>query len=288
MKAFKKFELPQILLVSLISINILLTLFVIVRKDSSLILEEMKAWWTENFNMIKDAYGSDTFKQQQRASISQFLESLKWTQNNKANDEKVNEPTPTPTQWTDQAMIDKLNNIKKDAYIAGDANAQITILEYSDLVCPFCKRQSQQGTIEKVMQKYPGKVNRIFRQFPLVNLHPTAPKAAEGAECAGELWGSEKYYEFLTRAFALTDTTDETIKQVAKDMWLKTANFNTCLDSWKFKAKVDSQIKEWAGFGISWTPGNVIVNSANWQYVLVSWAYPVERFVWEIDKMLTK
>jgi protein-disulfide isomerase len=72
-----------------------------------------------------------------------------------------------------------LNTIKKDAYVAGDAKAQISILEYSDLVCPFCKRQSSQGTIEKVLAKYPGKVNRIFRQFPLVNLHPTAPMAAE-------------------------------------------------------------------------------------------------------------
>lgn len=287
MKAFKKFELPHIWMVILLGVNILLTLFVIVRRDPSWSLEEMKAWWPENFTMVQELYNSDTYKTQQKDSISQFLGSIKWANpdTTKPADGKVNEPTQ-PSQWPDQAMIDKLNTIKQEWYVSGNPNAQITILEYSDLVCPFCKRQSAQGTLEKVLEKYDGKVNRIFRQSPLVNLHPTAPKASEWAECAGDLWWAEKYYEFLTKAFALTDTTDETIKQVAKDMWLKTAKFNECLDSGKFTAKVSAQLQEGQGFGVQWTPGNVIVNSANWQYVLVAWAYPVEKFVEEIDKML--
>ena len=288
MKEFKKFELPHVWLVILLAVNILLTLFVIVRKDPSWSLEEMKAWGPVNFSMVQELYNSDTYKQQQKDSISQFLGSIKWANPSQAWQGDTTTPpdnTATPSQ-PDQAMIEKLNTIKKDAYVAGDANAQITILEYSDLVCPFCKRQSSQGTIEKVLEKYAGKVNRIFRQFPLVNLHPTAPMAAEWAECAGELWWAEKYYEYLVKAFALTDTTVETTKQIAKDMWLKTAKFNECLDSGKFTAKVNAQLQEWQGFGVSWTPGNVIVNSANWQYVLVAWAYPIEKFVEEIDKML--
>ncbi len=286
MKEFKKFELPHIWLVILLLLNIVLTLFVIVRKDPSRSLEEMKAWWTENFTLVQELYSSDTYKKQQKDSITQFLGSIKWTDwNTQWQQPTANEPA-APSQWPDQAVVDKLNNIKKDWYVSGNPNAQITILEYSDLVCPFCKRQSAQGTIEKVVEKYNGKVNRIFRQSPLVNLHPTAPKASEWAECAGELWWVEKYYEYLVKAFALTDTTDATIKQVAKDMWLKTAKFNECLDSGKYTAKVNEQLQEGQGFGVSWTPGNVIVNSANWQYVLVAWAYPVEKFVEEIDKML--
>lgn len=285
MKVFKKFELPHIWLVALLALNILLTLFVIVRKDPSRSLEEMKAWWAENFTLVQELYSSDTYKKQQKDSITQFLGSIKWT--DWTTQWQQEEPTDiAPSQWPDQAMIDKLNTIKKDWYVSGNPDAQITILEYSDLVCPFCKRQSAQGTLEKVLEKYNGKVNRIFRQSPLVNLHPTAPKAAEWAECAGELWWAEKYYEYLVKAFALTDTTDETIKQVAKDMWLKTAKFDQCLDSGKYTAKVNAQLQEGQGFGVSWTPGNVIVNSTNWQYVLVAWAYPVEKFVEEIDKML--
>lgn len=285
MKAFKKFELPHIWLVVLLALNILLTLFVIVRKDPSRSLEEMKAWWAENFTLVQELYSSDTYKKQQKDSITQFLGSIKWT--DWTNQWPQEEPTNlNPSQWPDQAVIDKLNTIKKDWYVSGNPDAQITILEYSDLVCPFCKRQSEQGTIEKVVEKYAGKVNKIFRQFPLVNLHPTAPMASEWAECAGDLWWAEKYYEYLLKAFALADINTDTIKQLAKDMWLKTSSFNSCLDSGKFKAKVDAQLQEGQGFGVSWTPGNVIINSANWQYILVAWAYPVEKFVEEIDKML--
>ncbi|MFZ2151200.1 MAG: thioredoxin domain-containing protein [Candidatus Absconditicoccaceae bacterium] len=285
MKVFKKFELPHIWLVALLALNILLTLFVIVRKDPSRSLEEMKAGGAENFTLVQELYSSDTYKKQQKDSITQFLGSIKGTDGTTQGQQE--EPTDiAPSQGPDQAMIDKLNTIKKDGYVSGNPDAQITILEYSDLVCPFCKRQSAQGTLEKVLEKYNGKVNRIFRQSPLVNLHPTAPKAAEGAECAGELGGAEKYYEYLVKAFALTDTTDETIKQVAKDMGLKTAKFDQCLDSGKYTAKVNAQLQEGQGFGVSGTPGNVIVNSTNGQYVLVAGAYPVEKFVEEIDKML--
>lgn len=287
MKAFKKFELPHIWLVALLALNILLTLFVIVRKDPSRSLEEMKAWWAENFTLVQELYSSDTYKQQQKDSITQFLGSIKWT--DWATQWQQEAPTDlAPSQWPDQAMIDKLNTIKENWYIHWDKNAQITILEYSEFVCPFCKRQFEQWTIDQVIEKYQGKVNSIFRQFPLVNLHPTAPMAAEWAECAGDLWGEEKFYEFLGKAFALADVNTDSIKQVAKDIWLKTASFNSCLDSWKFKAKVDAQLQEGQWFGVSWTPGNVIVNSVNWQYVLVAWAYPVAKFIEEIDKMLAE
>jgi len=74
----KKFELPHIWLVILLAINILLTVFVIVRKDPSWNLEEMKAWWAENFSMVQQLYNSDTYKQQQKASISQFLGQINW------------------------------------------------------------------------------------------------------------------------------------------------------------------------------------------------------------------
>jgi predicted DsbA family dithiol-disulfide isomerase len=60
------------------------------------------------------------------------------------------------------------------------------------------------------------------------------------------------------------------------------------LDSGKFKSKVDAQIQEWQEFGVTWTPGNVIVNSLNGEYVVVAWAYPVSKFVEEIDKMLSQ
>jgi protein-disulfide isomerase len=57
----------------------------------------------------------------------------------------------------------------------GNKNARITIVEYSDFICPFCKRHYTAQTLEKIVEKYPNDVNMVFRQMPLVQLHPTAP-----------------------------------------------------------------------------------------------------------------
>lgn len=282
MKEIKKIEQIHIWFFVLIAINILLTVFVIVRKDPSWKLEEMKAWWAENFAMVQQLYSSDQYIQQQKDSINQFLGSIEWDSQDQP------ELDNNPTKWPDQWIVEKLNNIKKDWYILGNPEAQITILEYSDILCPFCKRQSQEGTLEQVLEKYEGKVNKIFRQFPIVSLHPAAPKVSEWVECAGDLWGSEKYYEYLVKAFAADDTSETALKKLAKDIGLKSSDFDSCLDSGKFKSKVDAQIQEWQEFGVTWTPGNVIVNSLNWEYVVVAWAYPVSKFVEEIDKMLSQ
>jgi protein-disulfide isomerase len=282
MKEIRKIEQIHIWFFVLIALNILLTLFVIVRKDPSWKLEEMKAGWAENFAMVQQLYSSEQYVKQQKDSINQFLGSIQWDNGNQP------ELDNNPTKWPDQWIVEKLNNIRQDWYILGNPEAQITILEYSDILCPFCKRQSQEWTLEQVLEKYEGKVNKIFRQFPIVSLHPTAPKVSEWVECAGDLWWTEKYYEYLVKIFIADDFSEAWLKKLAKDIGLKSSDFDSCLDSGKFKSKVDAQIQEWQWFGVTWTPGNVIVNSLNWEYVVVAWAYPVSKFVEEIDKMLSR
>ncbi|MCF7835198.1 DsbA family protein [Candidatus Gracilibacteria bacterium] len=276
------------LIVALLAVNVLLTIFVIVRKDPAVQLEELKAGGAENFAMVQELYSSDSYKLQQKATISQFLDSIKGESNlpEEINQEPTNDLANDGT--INQTMIDNLNEIKEIGYIQGDKDAQITILEYSDLVCPFCKRQSSQGTVEQVLDKYPGKVNRIFRQFPLVNLHPTAPKGSEAVECAGELGGSEMYYVYLEAAFNLNEVNDDNLIKLSKDLGLNQDKFGTCLQSGKYKEKVDAQLAEGQGFGVSGTPGNLIINSANGKYELVAGAYPVEKFVEVIEKMLAE
>ncbi|MEI8008800.1 MAG: thioredoxin domain-containing protein [bacterium] len=57
----------------------------------------------------------------------------------------------------------------------GNKNARITIIEYSDLICPFCKRHYAAQTIETLVANHPNDVNMEFRNMPLPQLHPTAP-----------------------------------------------------------------------------------------------------------------
>jgi protein-disulfide isomerase len=91
----------------------------------------------------------------------------------------TDQQAPTPPQADTppvvQGDIAKFAAIVKDGYILGKKDARITIIEYSDFLCPFCKRHYEAQTIENLVKKYPNDVNMVFRQMPLPQLHPTAP-----------------------------------------------------------------------------------------------------------------
>ncbi|MFA4936948.1 MAG: thioredoxin domain-containing protein [Patescibacteria group bacterium] len=92
-------------------------------------------------------------------------------------------------------------SLKDNDYILGDSNAQVTVVEYSDLECPYCKRFHP--TRQQIMAEFPGQVRWVFRHFPL-NFHANAQKEAEAAECAGKLGGAEKYWQFVDKIFERT------------------------------------------------------------------------------------
>jgi len=82
-------------------------------------------------------------------------------------------------------------------HIFGNPNADVKIITHSDLECPFCKRFH--ATMEDIMKQYEpeGKVAWVFRHFPLTNLHDKAPLEAEASECANELGGNTKFWEYI-------------------------------------------------------------------------------------------
>ena len=117
-------------------------------------------------------YQADTYKQQQKATLEQILGSMGTTDTTQPTADTTTSTADTTTTTADAG---KFAAIEKDGYIKGNKNARITIIEYSDMLCPFCKRHYNAQTIENLIAKYPNDVNMIFRQMPLPQLHPTAP-----------------------------------------------------------------------------------------------------------------
>lgn len=87
--------------------------------------------------------------------------------------------------------------------VRGNPNAKITIIEYSDLECPFCKRFH--ATMEQVLATYGNDIRVVFRHFPLDSLHKKARTEANAVECAGE---QGKFWEFIDGIFAVTPSND--------------------------------------------------------------------------------
>lgn len=229
--------------------------------------------------MAKELYRSDVYIQQQKSTLAQYLASLDTTDTS----------SDTSTATTPVAGdAEKLAAIIKDGYILGKKDAKITIIEYSDFLCPYCKRHYDAQTIENLIKKYPNDVNMVFRQMPLQQLHPTAPLWAQWAVCVWKLWGDTAFYKYLGLAFAADEFTTDNVTDMAVGLGIKKSAFTSCLSSQETIATVNAQIQEGQWFGISGTPGNLVVDNQKGTYTVIAGAYPAETFEKEIDTILGK
>jgi len=162
-----------------------------------------------------------------------------------------------------------------DSPRAGSADAPIQIIEFSDFQCPYCTRGAE--TLDQVKEKYGDKVSVVFRHFPL-SFHTEAHKGAQASECAND---QGKFWEYHDKLFANQKSMfDADLKRYAAELSLDQTAFDACLDSGKYKDKVDRDLEEGTAAGMSGTPGFFI----NGRFI--NGAQPLEVFVEIIDAEL--
>ena len=111
-------------------------------------------------------------------------------------------------------------------------------------------------TLKQVEKNYPENVRIVYRQFPLVNLHPHAMKAAEASLCANE---QKKFWEFHDSMFSnQQELSIPDLKQRAVDLKLDAQAFNQCLDSGRQSTAIQADIQEGARAGVTGTPAMFI------------------------------
>ena len=136
------------------------------------------------------------------------------------------------------------------APVRGAANAPVTIVEFSDFHCPFCRKV--QPSLNEVRAKYGDKVKIVFRDFPIDALHPQARAASEAAGCANE---QGKFWEFHDLLFKNDpDSSPATLNRFAKEAGMDVNAFEACRASGKYKAAVQASNQEGAKLGITGTP----------------------------------
>ena len=164
----------------------------------------------------------------------------------------------------------------------GAKDAKVTIVEYSDFQCPFCKRGYE--TLEnQVLKQYEGKVKIYFKHYPL-NFHPWAEPASIAAECAKQqkaeaFWKVYKGY-FENQQAVNPQNVKEKGTEFLKDSGIDMAKWNDCYDNKKTLDKVKAQMNEGAALGVTGTPA-FFVNGR----MLVG-AQPFEKFKDIIDDEL--
>lgn len=200
-------------------------------------------------------------------------------------------------------------SVDSDA-VLGDKNAPVTLIEFSDYECPFCKRHFDQ-VYPEIKRDYidTGKVKLVFRDFIAVAGHnPLATSEALAAECAKDqgsdaskagsaglpVSGDAMYYKFHDEIFKKTTSNGNGMPvaylgTIASNLGLNTGTFQQCLDSAKFSGEVNKDIADAKAAGVTGTPSFFIGKSTSNGTIngtLIIGAQPYAAFKAALDSAL--
>lgn len=158
-------------------------------------------------------------------------------------------------------QLNEMPAVTDEDWKQGAKNAKVTLVEYSDLECPFCKQFHP--TVEAMLDEYSDDVAWVWRHYPLP-FHANAQKAAEASECAGKLGGQKAFWAFLDAYYAKTDSSGtgvavEDMPALAGEVGVSVSAVKECLDSGEMAEKIQAQMDAGTTAGISGTPGTMVV-----------------------------
>jgi protein-disulfide isomerase len=184
-------------------------------------------------------------------------------------------PEPAPTPGT-------VKPIDANDHVLGPKNAPVVLYEWSDYQCPYC--QQFYPEMQQLMNdpKYKGKIDWVFRHFPL-SFHPNALPAANAAECASE---QGKFWEFTDAMYTNQDQESDTFyAQEAGKLGLNMTQFNSCYAAKKYNAKIQQEETDGSAAGVTGTPGTIIV-AKDGSKQLVPGAVPYDQLSQMVDTAL--
>ena len=158
----------------------------------------------------------------------------------------------------------------------GPEDAPITIIEFSDYQCPYCKRWHDQ-VYQPLLNAYPGKIKLVYRHLPLTSIHPDAFPAAEAAMCAGD---QNAYWPYHDKLFSGNSLGSDLYVQYAQELGLDMTAFESCLTEHKFQDAIQADMDFALNLGATSTP-TFFVNG-----LAVVGAQPLSIFQQIIDKEL--
>jgi protein-disulfide isomerase len=184
---------------------------------------------------------------------------------------------PTPAQPTNVTIPE----VTEEDHIRGNEDAAITIVEYSDIECPFCGRFHT--TMQQVMDTYGDDVRWVYRHFPLESIHPNARPAAIAAECAAE---QGKFWDFVDLAIARQSALSGQLEQIARDVQVSDiAAFNDCIADGRYNDVVSQDARDAQAAGGRGTPYSILIGP-NGETSVISGAQPFANVEAQIQQFL--
>ena len=179
-------------------------------------------------------------------------------------------------------------------HLFGDETARISVIVYSDMECPYCKRFA--GVPESAAAKFEHQVNVVWRHFPLEMHGANARLEANAAECVARQAGNEGFFSFVNQVLKLSRANghgladgDQGVFSLARQSGAKDEqSFKVCLDKPEIKAAVDDDMKDGIAAGIEGTPGVILRDNLSGHSSLVDGAVPQSVLEEKIRAMLAE
>lgn len=163
---------------------------------------------------------------------------------------------------TTSTLVTKLTPVSATDHITGAQNQTITIIEYSDLECPFCKvfHQAIKASLAKNQT-----VAWVYRHFPLDSLHPKARNEAEYAACVGKLAGNDKFWAYIDSIFAITPSNNgldaAQLPILADKIGINKTDLTNCVKNGDGKKIVDADYATGQEINVSGSPYPVLIDT---------------------------
>ena len=166
-----------------------------------------------------------------------------------------------------------LENVRSE----GPEDAAVTVVEFADFQCPYCRRA--QATLTALREEYKDRVRWVFKDLPLPDIHPEAVRAAMAARCADQ---QKKFWPFQAKLFELELFTDENYENAAKEVGVNAKKLMECLNEGAVEQDVFREATEARSFGIQATP-LFLING-----IQITGARPIGEFRAVIDQELKR
>jgi protein-disulfide isomerase len=164
-----------------------------------------------------------------------------------------------------------------DDPILGDDDAPITIIEFSDYECPYC-RQWHSEVFSQLIETYGDQIRFVYRDFPLESIHANANSAAQAANCAHEQGAFWDYHDMLFSSEQGLGSSAHL--EYASRLEIDQAAFQECIDSGRYQDEVQADFEFAAELGVRSTP-TFFVNG-----IAIVGAQPFEIFQQVIESEL--
>jgi protein-disulfide isomerase len=231
--------------------------------------------------VIDELRNSDALQDAVREGIHQFIEEQRQAQADAQRQQQ---------QQANRQAAENVRPVSLDRdHVYGNPDAPVSLIEYSDFECPYCKRFH--FTARELVDSSDGQVNWVYRHFPLSFHNPGAQQQAEASECAAELGGNDGFWAFTDTIYERTSSggkgfPSDQLVPLAVEVGLDETAFRECLESGRYEERVKEDLAEGVRAGVSGTPGNIFLHNETGEVRTRAGAQPIGELRKAVEELM--